>query len=179
MVKRNKQEDMAGALELEGVGKDDPRLQQWLEEHRAATAASSASALGREACGSSSDARPILIIGASITVGERRPKAGDIRLNLPSWRSGQNHAPPPAPPRRPASSPGHWGLRRCWRRHPAAGFRPLRRGFDAAVARSCRPASPAVGQKTRGINALGAIRGTSINPIGVSTGRRSELLHGA
>jgi hypothetical protein len=35
MVKRIKQEDMAGALELEGVGKDDPRLQQWLEEHRA------------------------------------------------------------------------------------------------------------------------------------------------
>ena len=35
MVKRIKQEDMAGALELEGVGKDDPRLQQWLEAHRA------------------------------------------------------------------------------------------------------------------------------------------------
>ena len=34
MVKRIKQEDMAGALELEGVGKDDPRLQTWLEEHR-------------------------------------------------------------------------------------------------------------------------------------------------
>jgi hypothetical protein len=25
---------MAGAFELEGIGKDDPRLQQWLEEHR-------------------------------------------------------------------------------------------------------------------------------------------------
>jgi hypothetical protein len=35
MVKRIKQEDMAGALELEGIGKDDPRLQKWLEEHRA------------------------------------------------------------------------------------------------------------------------------------------------
>jgi hypothetical protein len=35
MVKRIKQEDMAGALELEGIGKDDPQLQQWLEEHRA------------------------------------------------------------------------------------------------------------------------------------------------
>ena len=35
MVKRSKQEDMAGALELKGVGKDDPRLQRWLEEHRA------------------------------------------------------------------------------------------------------------------------------------------------
>jgi hypothetical protein len=35
MVKRIKQEDMAGALELEGIGKDDPRLQQWLDEHRA------------------------------------------------------------------------------------------------------------------------------------------------
>ena len=34
MVKRMKQEDMAGALELEGIGKDDPKLQQWLEEHR-------------------------------------------------------------------------------------------------------------------------------------------------
>jgi hypothetical protein len=34
MVKRVKQEDMAGALELEGIGKDDPGLQQWLEEHR-------------------------------------------------------------------------------------------------------------------------------------------------
>jgi hypothetical protein len=34
MVKRIKQEDMAGALELEGIGKDDPRLQRWLEEHR-------------------------------------------------------------------------------------------------------------------------------------------------
>ncbi|MBV8398736.1 MAG: hypothetical protein JOZ58_16420 [Acetobacteraceae bacterium] len=35
MVKRTKQEDMAGAVELEGVGKDDPKLAQWLEEHRA------------------------------------------------------------------------------------------------------------------------------------------------
>jgi hypothetical protein len=35
MVKRIKQEDMAGALEFEGVTKDDPRLQEWLEEHRA------------------------------------------------------------------------------------------------------------------------------------------------
>ncbi|MFL5286978.1 MAG: hypothetical protein ACJ8AW_39910 [Rhodopila sp.] len=34
MVKRIKQDDMAGALELEGVGRDDPRLAQWLEEHR-------------------------------------------------------------------------------------------------------------------------------------------------
>jgi hypothetical protein len=34
MVKRVRQEDMAGALELEGIGKDDPRLQQWLDEHR-------------------------------------------------------------------------------------------------------------------------------------------------
>jgi hypothetical protein len=35
MVKRVKQEDMAGALELEGITKDDLRLQRWLEEHRA------------------------------------------------------------------------------------------------------------------------------------------------
>jgi hypothetical protein len=35
MVKRIKQEDMAGALELEGIGKEDPRLQLSLEEHRA------------------------------------------------------------------------------------------------------------------------------------------------
>jgi hypothetical protein len=34
MVKRVRQEDMAGALELEGIGKDDPRPQEWLEEHR-------------------------------------------------------------------------------------------------------------------------------------------------
>ena len=34
MVKRIKQNDMAGALELEGVDRDDPRLAQWLEEHR-------------------------------------------------------------------------------------------------------------------------------------------------
>jgi hypothetical protein len=34
MVKRTKQQDMAGVLELEGIGKDDPRLQRWLEEHR-------------------------------------------------------------------------------------------------------------------------------------------------
>jgi hypothetical protein len=34
MVKRVRQEDMAGALELEGIGKDDPQLQRWLEEHR-------------------------------------------------------------------------------------------------------------------------------------------------
>jgi hypothetical protein len=34
MVKRIKQEDMAGALELEGIGKDDPQLQLWLDEHR-------------------------------------------------------------------------------------------------------------------------------------------------
>lgn len=35
MVKRIKEEGMAGALELEGMGKDDPRLQAWLDEHRA------------------------------------------------------------------------------------------------------------------------------------------------
>jgi hypothetical protein len=35
MVKRIKQEEMAGALELEGIGKDDPRLSQWLDAHRA------------------------------------------------------------------------------------------------------------------------------------------------
>ena len=34
MVKRIKQEDMAGALELQGISKDDLQLQQWLEEHR-------------------------------------------------------------------------------------------------------------------------------------------------
>jgi hypothetical protein len=34
-VKRIKPEDMAGAFELEGIGKVDPRLQLWLEEHRA------------------------------------------------------------------------------------------------------------------------------------------------
>jgi hypothetical protein len=34
MVKRVKQDDVAGALELAGVGRDDPRLVQWLEEHR-------------------------------------------------------------------------------------------------------------------------------------------------
>jgi hypothetical protein len=34
MVKRIKQEDMVGAVELEGIGRDDPRLAQWLEEHR-------------------------------------------------------------------------------------------------------------------------------------------------
>jgi hypothetical protein len=33
--KRPKQEDMAGVIELEGIGKEDPRLAQWLEEHRA------------------------------------------------------------------------------------------------------------------------------------------------
>ena len=35
MVKRIKEEGMAGALELEGIAKDDPRLQDWLDEHRA------------------------------------------------------------------------------------------------------------------------------------------------
>jgi hypothetical protein len=35
MVKRIKEEGMAGALEFEGMGKDDPRLQEWLDEHRA------------------------------------------------------------------------------------------------------------------------------------------------
>ena len=34
MVKRIKQEDLAGALELQGISKDDPQLQQWLEGHR-------------------------------------------------------------------------------------------------------------------------------------------------
>ena len=35
MVKRIKQEDLAGgALELQGISKDDLQLQQWLEEHR-------------------------------------------------------------------------------------------------------------------------------------------------
>ena len=35
MVKRIKEEGMAGVLEFEGVSKDDPRLQGWLDEHRA------------------------------------------------------------------------------------------------------------------------------------------------
>lgn len=34
MVRRVKQADMVGAIDLEGVGKDDPRLATWLEEHR-------------------------------------------------------------------------------------------------------------------------------------------------
>ena len=35
MVKRIKEEGMAGALEFEGLSKDDPQLQVWLDEHRA------------------------------------------------------------------------------------------------------------------------------------------------
>jgi hypothetical protein len=35
MVKRIKEEGVAGALELEGLTKDDPQLQAWLDEHRA------------------------------------------------------------------------------------------------------------------------------------------------
>ena len=35
MVKRVKQEDMAGVLELEGRSSDDPEFQGWMEEHRA------------------------------------------------------------------------------------------------------------------------------------------------
>jgi hypothetical protein len=35
MVKRIKQEDMAGALEFEGISKDDAKLQHLLDEHRA------------------------------------------------------------------------------------------------------------------------------------------------
>jgi hypothetical protein len=35
MVKRIKQEDMVGVLEFEGLTRDDPELQIWLEEHRA------------------------------------------------------------------------------------------------------------------------------------------------
>jgi hypothetical protein len=35
MVKRIKEEGMAGAREFEGLSKDDPQLQVWLDEHRA------------------------------------------------------------------------------------------------------------------------------------------------
>lgn len=35
MVKRIKQEDMAGVLEFEGRTSDDPEFKQWMEEHRA------------------------------------------------------------------------------------------------------------------------------------------------
>jgi hypothetical protein len=35
MVKRIKEEGMAGALEFEDLRRDDPQLQVWLEEHRA------------------------------------------------------------------------------------------------------------------------------------------------
>jgi hypothetical protein len=35
MVKRIREEGMAGAIELEGIGKDDPQLLAWLDEHRA------------------------------------------------------------------------------------------------------------------------------------------------
>ena len=35
MVKRIKEEGMAGALEFGGLSKDDPQLQVWLDEHRA------------------------------------------------------------------------------------------------------------------------------------------------
>jgi hypothetical protein len=38
MVKRIKEEDMAGALEFENLRKDDPQLQICLEEHRARSA---------------------------------------------------------------------------------------------------------------------------------------------
>jgi hypothetical protein len=35
MVKRVRQEDMAGVLEFEGMTRNDPRLARWLEDHRA------------------------------------------------------------------------------------------------------------------------------------------------
>jgi hypothetical protein len=35
MVKRIREEGMAGALEFEGISKDDPQLHAWLDEHRA------------------------------------------------------------------------------------------------------------------------------------------------
>jgi hypothetical protein len=35
MVKRIKEEGMAGALEFEGMSRDDVQLQEWLDEHRA------------------------------------------------------------------------------------------------------------------------------------------------
>lgn len=35
MVKRVKQEDMAGVLEFEGRTGEDPEFKQWMEEHRA------------------------------------------------------------------------------------------------------------------------------------------------
>jgi hypothetical protein len=34
MVKRIKDEGMSGALEFEGLGKDDAQLQEWLDQHR-------------------------------------------------------------------------------------------------------------------------------------------------
>jgi len=38
MVKRIKEEGMAGALEFENLRKDDPQFEVWLEEHRARSA---------------------------------------------------------------------------------------------------------------------------------------------
>ena len=35
MVKRVKQEDMAGVLEFEGRTSDDPEFKAWMEDHRA------------------------------------------------------------------------------------------------------------------------------------------------
>lgn len=35
MVKRIKQEDMAGVLEFAGRTSEDPEFKQWMEEHRA------------------------------------------------------------------------------------------------------------------------------------------------
>ena len=35
MVKRVKQEDMAGVLEFQGRTSDDPEFKMWLEEHKA------------------------------------------------------------------------------------------------------------------------------------------------
>ncbi len=35
MVKRRKQEDIAGILEFEGRGSDDPELLEWVADHKA------------------------------------------------------------------------------------------------------------------------------------------------
>ena len=42
MVKRRKQEDIAGILEFDGRSSDDPELLEWIADHRPAMAGRSA-----------------------------------------------------------------------------------------------------------------------------------------
>ena len=48
MVKRQRDEDIAGVLEFEGLSRDDPQLAEWLADHKARGGGKLRVSLGRK-----------------------------------------------------------------------------------------------------------------------------------